>query len=471
MMRALPTAEGLGSQEFRDAHGVRYAYVAGSMVKGIASVALVTRMSRARMLSYFGTGGLPLSEVEGAIRQIQDAVGIDAPFGMNLLCNTMRPEKEDETVDLFLKHQVRRVEASAFTHVTPSLVRYRLKGLGQRADGRVEAANKIQAKVSRPEVALQFLSPAPEKLVARLLENGRITAREADLGRRVPMADDICVEADSGGHTDKGVALCLIPTIVRLRDEVMSRFGFIEPVRIGAAGGLGAPEAVAAAFILGAEFVLTGSINQCTVEAGTSDLVKELLQQAEVQDTEMAPAGDMFEIGSRVQVLRKGLFFPARANKLYELYRQHDCLEQIDEKTRLQIEEKFFNASFERVQGEVEKYLRTRSPADWERVERSPKLRMARVFQWYFARTNRAAISGEQAEKLNFQIHCGPAMGACNRWLKGTAREHWRRRHVDEIGVLLMQGAAAVLAERYAVLCGGALREAEAAAFVPQRAS
>ncbi len=60
-----------------------------------------------------------------------------------------------------------------------------------------------------------------------------------------------------------------------------------------------------AAFMLGAEFILTGSINQCTVEAGTSDKVKDLLQQMNVQDTEYAPAGDSFQMGSKVQVLKR----------------------------------------------------------------------------------------------------------------------------------------------------------------------
>jgi trans-AT polyketide synthase/acyltransferase/oxidoreductase domain-containing protein len=282
-----------------------------------------------------------------------------------------------------------------------------------------------------------------------LLQAGCITQEQAQLATNIPMADDICVESDSGGHTDKGVALCLVPTILRLRDQAAARFHARLRVRVGAAGGIGSPEAVAAAFVLGADFVLTGSINQCTVEAGTSDAVKDLLQHAEVQDTEMAPAGDMFELGARVQVLRKGLFFPARANKLYELYRQHESLDQIDVKTRRQIEEKFFGRSFEEVTTEVESYLKQRSPADWERVARAPKLKMARVFQWYFARTNRAAIAGETADKLNFQIHCGPAMGACNRWLKGTRHESWRERHVDELGELLMRGAATVLSERF----------------------
>ena len=93
---------------------------------------------------------------------------------------------------------------------------------------------------------------------------------------------------------------------------------------------------------MGADFVLTGSINQCTVEAGNSDAVKDLLQDINVQDTDYAPAGDMFEIGARVQVLKKGVLFPARANKLYRLYTQYDSLNDIPEKTIVQLERKLF---------------------------------------------------------------------------------------------------------------------------------
>src|SRR3954462_15450892 len=100
----------------------------------------------------------------------------------------------------------------------------------------------------------------------------------------------------------------------------MSKYRYQNKIRIGAAGGIGTPHAAAAAFILGADFILTGSINQCTVEAGTSAAAKDGLQELNVQDTDYAPAGDMFELGARVQVAKRGLFFPARANRLYELY-------------------------------------------------------------------------------------------------------------------------------------------------------
>src|SRR5690606_1164007 len=130
----------------------------------------------------------------------------------------------------------------------------------------------------------------------------------------------------------------LLPAITRLRDSMVKQHGYRRRIRVGAAGGIGTPPAAAAAFVLGADFILTGSVNQCTVESGTSEAAKDLLQQAELQDMAYAPAGDMFELGARVQVLRKGLLFPARANRLYELYRQYDSLDELDVSTRKQIE-------------------------------------------------------------------------------------------------------------------------------------
>ena len=73
---------------------------------------------------------------------------------------------------------------------------------------------------------------------------------------------------------------------------------------------------------------------------------------------------------------------------------------------------------------------------------------MALLFKSYFARTNRAAQDGDPAERANYQVHCGPAAGAFNRCVAGTALESWRERHVERIAELLMAGAARVLDER-----------------------
>ncbi|MGH8260794.1 MAG: PfaD family polyunsaturated fatty acid/polyketide biosynthesis protein, partial [Steroidobacteraceae bacterium] len=343
------SAEELGSAHFRADYRTRYAYAAGAMYKAIASPRLVVRMAKSRMLSFLGTGGQSLEEIEKALAFIQRECDDDLPYGANLLHHPGNPQLELRTVDLYLRCGVRNVEASAFMGITPALVLYRLRGLRAAPNGAVVSDHRIVAKVSRPEIAEAFLSPAPMALVGKLAEEGRITEQQAGLSRHIGMCDDVCAEADSGGHTDGAVSIALVPTIARLRDAVARSHGYARRIRVGAAGGIGTPEAVAAVLLLGAQFVVTGSINQCTVEAGTSDCVKDMLQEMNIQDTDYAPAGDMFELGAKVQVLKRGVLFPTRASRLHELWRQYDRWEDIDAKLRRQIEEKFFMRSFEAV--------------------------------------------------------------------------------------------------------------------------
>jgi trans-AT polyketide synthase, acyltransferase and oxidoreductase domains len=441
-------AEDLGSPSFRSAYGARLAYVSGSMYKGIASKELVVRMGKAGLLSYFGTGGLRMAAIEEAIRYIQSQLKPGAPFGMNLIHNIVKPQLERETVDLFLRYGIQHIEASAFMQVTSSLVYYKAKGL-RRIQGEVQSQHRILAKVSRPEVAQVFLSPPTERVIQPLLATGDITEEQAELLASRPVADDLCVEADSAGHTDMGVASVLIPTIIRERDRQKREHGYRQHVHVGAAGGIGTPESAAAAFILGAEFVLTGSINQCTVESGMSAPVKDMLQSINVQDTAYAPAGDMFELGAKVQVLKRGVFFPARANKLYDLWQRYQRLEDIDEKTRAQIEQKFFGRSFEEVYRETSEYYRREDPGTLEKAEKSPKHKMALIFRWYFIHSMRLALKGELDKRVDFQVHCGPALGAFNQWVKDTPLESWKARHVDQIGLKLMEETAALLNQRF----------------------
>lgn len=437
--------ESLGDPQFLLDHGVKYAYVAGSMVHAISSPELVIRMGNARMLSFLGTGGLSIEKTEACLKKIKESLGADKPWGANLLCNLDHPASEEATVELLHRYQVRRIEASAFMQMTRGLVLYRLRGLRELSDGSPQIMHHVMAKISRPEVARQFLLPPPQRIVQQLLLEGKITAEEARIAKRIPMADDICVEADSGGHTDQGVAFSLVPAIMRLRDNISLEQGYPKRIRVGAAGGLSTPESIASAFILGADFVLTGSINQSTVEAGTSSIVKQMLQDAEPQDTAIAPAGDMFEIGAKIQVLSKGLFFPSRANKLYDLYRSHSSLDEIDARTRLQIQDKFFHKSFEEVYNICREYYAVKNPGELEKMEKNLKHRMAKIFRWYFSYSNRIALQGVEEDRVNFQISCGPAIGSFNYWVKGTELAHWEKRHVDQIGELLMHEAARVL--------------------------
>jgi trans-AT polyketide synthase/acyltransferase/oxidoreductase domain-containing protein len=452
------TAETLGSDAFKQDYGLRYAYVAGAMVKGIASAELVIRMGKAGLLAFFGTGGLGITAIEAAIQTIQSALPNGEAYGMNLLCNLAQPEKELETVDVFLRYGVRTIEASAFMQITPALVKFRLTGLYQDASGNPIARQRLMAKISRPEVAELFFRPAPQAIVDLLLAQGQLTEAEAALSPLLPLASDVCVEADSGGHTDMGNTAVLLPAMIRLRDRLQGHPQYPASTRIGSGGGIGTPESAASAFMLGADFILTGSINQCTVEAGTSDAVKDMLQDINVQDTDYAPAGDMFEMGAKIQVLRKGVFFPARANKLYELWRNHDSLDALDAATSRQIQDKFLGRSFDDVYTETQAYYLTEMAAEIERAERNPKAKMALVFRWYFIHTLRLAAAGDVSQRVNFQIHCGPALGAFNQWLDDSPFQDWRQRHVDDIAVHLMESTAEYWRHRLLKVIGKTLR-------------
>jgi trans-AT polyketide synthase/acyltransferase/oxidoreductase domain-containing protein len=184
------------------------------------------------------------------------------------------------------------------------------------------------------------------------------------------------------------------------------------------------------------------------VEAGTSDAVKDLLQDLNVQDTAYAPAGDMFEYGARIQVAKRGLFFPMRANKLYELYVRYSSLDEIEPKIRQQIEEKYFRRSFEEVWSETRAYYLQADPAKLAEIEKNPKRKMAVIFKWYFVHSNRLAMHGSDEQRVDYQISCGPAMGAFNRWVKGTELESWRNRRVGDVATRLMHSTAAHLSER-----------------------
>lgn len=267
--------------------------------------------------------------------------------------------------------------------------------------------------------------------------------------QEVAMSFDICVEADSGGHTDQGIATVLLPAMQNLRNQIQQKYNYKQTMHVGLAGGIGTPEAAASAFIMNADFIVTGSINQCTVEAGMSDVVKTMLQDINVQDTAYAPAGDMFEIGAKVQVLKRSVFFPARANKLYMLYSHYNSLNEIPAAIKTQLEEKYFQKSLDDIWRETKQYFQGKGDEkNIKMAEENAKHKMALVFRWYFGYTMRLAFAGDEKDKVNFQVHTGSALGAFNQWIKGTELESWRNRYVDKIAEKMMQATAELMTQR-----------------------
>ncbi len=435
----------LGDRTFTARHHLKYPYVAGAMANGIASVEMVQSMAENGMIGFFGAGGLSLSEIEQAVITLTSRLK-DAPFGFNLIHSPADPDLETATVQVYLKHGIRRISAAAFMRMTPALVYYRIKGLHKDTDGRVTAPNQVVAKVSRIEVARQFFAPPPRKLVHMLLEKKWITQEEADLSRFIPMAQDLTAEADSGGHTDNRPALALLPTMLALKQQCMDEYHYTDPLCVGLAGGIATPESAAAAFAMGAAYILTGSINQSCVEAGISREVKSLLCRAEQADVAMAPAADMFEIGARVQVLKRGTLFAMRAEKLYHLYRTHARFEDIPQKKRREIETQLLKTDFESAWQSTRAFFESRNqPAQVQKAQTDPKHKMALVFRSYLGQSSCWAIQGTPERKMDYQIWCGPAMGAFNQWAKNSFLAEPEHRTTVDLGLNLLFGASVTL--------------------------
>ncbi len=433
----------LGDPTFREDHALQFPYMTGAMANGIASADIVEEMCGAGMLGSFGAAGLSLERIAEAIDRIQAKVG-NATYCVNLIHSPGEPLHEMATAELLLKRGVPLAEASAYLDLTPAIVRYRVAGF-KAGIGIVVPMNRIIAKVSRVEVATKFLSPPPERIVKELVAAGHVTAQQAQLASRYPVADDVTVEADSGGHTDNRPAIALLPTILTLRDRLHAQFKYAVSPRVGLAGGISTPASVAAAFAMGAAYVVTGSVNQACIESGSSDAVRKMLAEAGQADVTMAPAADMFEMGVRVQVLKRGTMFAMRASKLYELYRQHPSWEAIPEAERVQIEKTQLKATFEEIWNQTRDFFQRRDPTQLPRAEKDPKHKMALVFRWYLGMSSRWANAGEPSRQLDYQVWCGPAMGAFNEWAKGSAFEQPKNRTVVGIALNLLYGACIVL--------------------------
>ena len=65
---------------------------------------------------------------------------------------------------------------------------------------------------------------------------------------------------------------------------------------------------------------------------------------------------------------------------------------------------------------------------------------MALIFRWYLGLSSRWSRDGVDDRKLDYQIWCGPSMGAFNEWVLGTYLEDYRNRHVTDVAWQLLTG-------------------------------
>lgn len=434
------TAQDFGDADFKKDYGLKYALYGGAMANGIASSDMVIALGNAGVMGSYGSGGVPLEVVAEEIDKIKAALG-GKPYMVNMLSNR-NLDAEMNLAKLLVEKNVPAVEASAYIVPSEALVYYRVKGLRQKADGTITIPHKIIAKVSREEVLEKFVCPPAADAVASLLSRGLITAEEAALAAKIPMADDITAEADSGGHTDGRPLVSMLPALIALANRKQAEFGYPKKVRVGAGGGIGTGLSCLGAFEMGAAYVVTGSVNQSCVESGTSDYVKQILAETAMADVTMAPCADLFEQGTKVEVIKRKTMYAQNAQKLYEYYAKYPSFDAIPAPDRERIEKKILKDSFETIWSATREYFSRVDPGKISQAEQNPKMKMALVFRWYLGNSSRWAVQGHPDRKFDMQIWCGQSMGAFNLWVKGTPLEKAENRHVAEVANLLLSSCS-----------------------------
>ncbi|MFI2264963.1 acyltransferase domain-containing protein [Micromonospora aurantiaca (nom. illeg.)] len=385
-----------GSPGLRSDYGIRYACLAGSSPFGVTSPAFLRRLSESGLLGFFGTWGLALPEIRAALAELRDVrrYGMAWPSGGD----------ERALCDLYLAHGVRHVEVTGpLAVVSPQLVRFR-HGDGSR-----------QVLVRAPDLAtaVRFLRPADPATVRALAAAGHLDGGSAGAAAREAVATDVAVERD---------AHALVPALVALRDREAPG------ARIGVAG-VGTPAAVAAAFALGADFVVTTTVNQCTAEAATSDAAKDLLAALDVTDVREAPDPDLFELGARSPVAHRGTLFAARAEELYRMFLRYDRLADVGPRRLAELERTHFGRPLDEVR------------ADLGVAGRDDRRVLASVCAAYCRQATAAALRGTPGQRLNYRVPASTDVGAFNRLVAAEPLADWRARHAELVTERLLSEA------------------------------
>ena len=437
--------EWLGDRSFQETHKVRFSYVGGAMARGIASAKIVIALAKGGCLGFFGSAGLSLQRLQSEIDIIKSELNpLGLSWGMNLIHTPTEPQLEFNIIDLYLKNGVKKIEAAAFMSLSTAIVYYAFKGLKQAEDGSIIRENHVFAKISRPEVAIHFLSPVPQVILTGLIIEGKLTAQEAELAKNLPIAEDITIESDSGGHTDNRPLGPLFSSIMQLRNELCNTYNYSVTPRLGAAGGLGTPSSIAAAYALGAAYVCVGSVHQSCVESGVSDGAKKMLETAGLADFSLTACADMFEQGVKVQVLKKGTMMPQRGNYLYKLYVTYSGIDNIPAADIAKLEKDIFRMPIDEVWEQTESFFTKVELSQVSRAHTDPKHKMALIFRWYIGKSSQWPIQQADDRQIDYQIWAGPAIGAFNQWVKGTFLEKVENRTVGVVSLNLLEGAAII---------------------------
>jgi len=131
-----------------------------------------------------------------------------------------------------------------------------------------------------------------------------------------------------------------------------------------------------------------------------------------------------------------------RAQKLYDLYNTCNSIEEIPADVRAKLEKQVFRKNLDIIWEETKTFFEGRDPSQIVSAEKDPKKKMALIFRWYLGFASRWSNIGEKGREMDYQIWCGPCIGAFNAWVRNSYLEDVKNRRVADVAEHILRGAA-----------------------------
>lgn len=108
------------------------------------------------------------------------------------------------------------------------------------------------------------------------------------------------------------------------------------------------------------------------------------------------------------------------------------------------MEQVIFKAPLSEIWTKTREFFNEYDPLQVAKAEQDPKHKMALMFRWYLGLSSRWANAGIPERQTDYQVWCGPAMGAFNEWSKGSFLESPGNRGVVVVALNIIFGAAII---------------------------
>ena len=431
----------LGNKNFQEVHGVKYSYCVAPFEREVCSPKLVAELAQQGILGFCPVEYMDTHQVNETLTKLR-SLSNGKPYGVGYKYHPHHPDLEEHMLELFVSADVPRLFLSHYVQATKAMVHYRLTGLTANDKGVPQPKHQLFIRVPHTGLAEYFAQPAPQDLIDALVTEGRLTEEEGLLGSKLPLSQDIIVDGDVSRTGGKQDIVSLFPA---LRHSLRrAKIGRSVEVRVGVAGELATPEAINAAFKMGADFVVTGSVNGLTIEAGGSQARKELLAKAKPEDFVSAPSFEYLDADYRVRVTKFGTMFATKANRMEELYRATDSLDGLTHEGLKFLEQKVFQCSLVEAYDKAEPFLRQWWPNLVEQATTSPKVRASLLLKWFLFESNQWAIDGVQGRQMDYQVRGDGAVGSFNLWRENTEFNDISKISVVQLALNLLKGAAVI---------------------------